>query len=338
MAKTVLITGISGFIAKHTAVEFLNAGYKVRGTVRSKAKGEKVIETIAKYADGAKVEIFEADLSSDAGWDEAVKDCDCVAHIASPFPLNQPKDENELIKPAVDGTLRVLRAAKKAGVKRFVQTSSLVAVMFGHGHDKLNFNEDDWSNLNGPGMNPYNKSKTLAEKAGRDFIAAEGGNMHYSTINPGLVMGPSLDEEIGTSLELVQMFLAGKYPGAPKLKMPVVDVRDIAKMHLLAMETDEPSGGRYAGVSEMSWMMEISTALRNGLGDGAKKVPKFELPNFMLKLVGLFGPAAKSIIPELGIDRGFDNSRTKKALGVEFIPMEEAAVASGKSLIEHGLA
>lgn len=338
MAKTVLITGISGFIAKHVALEFLKAGYKVRGTVRSKAKGEKVIETLKKHFDKAEVEFFEADLSSDEGWDDAVKGCDCVAHVASPFPMAQPKDENELIKPAVDGTLRVLRAAKKAGVKRFVQTSSSVAVMYGHGHNKLNFTEDDWSVLDGPGVTPYAKSKTLAEKAGRDFATSNGGDMHYSTVNPGLVLGPSLDGEIGTSLELVQMLLKGKYPGAPRITFPAVDVRDIAKMHLLAMETKESSGGRYIGCSDVVWMIDMARALQRGLGDKAKKVPKFELPNFMVKFVAIFDPAARSITGELGLDRSMDNSRTKKALGIEFIPVGGAAVASGESLIEHGLA
>ncbi len=338
MAKTVLVTGISGFIAKHVALEFLKTGYKVGGTVRSKAKGKKVAETLKKHFDKAEVEIFEADLSSDAGWKEAVKGCDVVAHVASPFPLAQPKDENELIKPAVEGTLRVLRAAKAARVKRFVQTSSLVAVMFGHAPNKLSFNEDDWSVVDGPGMSPYNKSKTLAEKAARDFIAEEGSDIHFSTVNPGLVMGPPLDSDFGASLELVQMFLKGKFPGAPRVKMPCVDVRDIAKMHVLAAETGQPSGGRYLGCAEMPWFVEVGKALHKGLGEKAKKAPKRELPNFMVKLVALFDPTAKLTVPDLGLDRKLDNSRTKKALGIEFIPVEDAAVASGKSLIEHGLA
>lgn len=338
MAKTVLVTGISGFVAKHTALEFLRAGYKVRGTVRSKAKGDRVIETLGRHADASGVKIFEAELSSDAGWEEAVTGCDCVAHVASPFPLAQPKDENELIKPAVEGTLRVLRAARKAGVKRFVQTSSLVAVMYGHPHDKMVFNEDDWSVLNGAGMSPYNKSKTLAEKAARDFVAEEGGDMHFATVNPGLVLGPALDAEIGASLELVQMFLAGKFPGAPRVVMPCVDVRDIAKMHLLATETGEPSGGRYLGCAAAPWLIDISRALKKGLGNKARKTPKFELPDLVVKIVAIFDPVARLSVPELGLARSVDNSRTKKALGIEFIPVEKAAVASGESLIEFGLA
>ncbi len=337
MAKTVLVTGISGFIAKHVAVAFLNEGYQVRGTVRSVSKTGPVEETLARHADTSKLSFVEADLMSDTGWNEAVKGCDCVAHLASPFPMAQPKDENDVIRPAVDGTLRVLKAAVKSKVKRFVQTSSSVAIMYGHGHNKLAFNEDDWSVVDGNGITPYAKSKTLAEKAARDFVAEHGGSMHFATVNPGLVLGPALDGTIGTSLEVVEMMMTGKYPGAPKMTMPVVDVRDIAKMHVIAMETTEPSGGRYAGVTDVVWLIDIARALRAGLGDKARKAPKFELPNLMVRLVGMFDPAVRSILPELGLDRSMDNSRTRKALGIEFISADDAAVASAESLIEHGL-
>lgn len=337
MTKTVLVTGISGFIAKHVALEFLKAGYKVRGTVRSKAKGEKVAETLAKYTDVNNLDLMEADLISDAGWDEAMFGCNCVAHVASPYPLAQPKDEHELIRPAVEGTMRVLRAAKKAGVERFVQTSSSASIIHGHDNKKLHFNEDDWSDIDGPGITAYAKSKTLAERAARDFIATEGENIHFATVNPGLVLGPPLDADIGSSLQVVQMLLSGKYPGVPHMNMPVVDVRDIAKMHVLAIETKEPSGGRYIGVARTVWFIELSSALRKSLGDQAKKAPKFELPNLMVRLIGLFDPAAKSIVPELGLDRKMDNSRTRKAIGIKFIPVDEAVVDSAKSLIEHRL-
>lgn len=337
MAKTVLVTGISGFIAKHVALEFLKAGYQVRGTVRSRAKAAKVTETLAKHADVEKLEIVEADLNGDAGWDEAMQGCDCVAHVASPFPMAQPKDEGELVRPAVEGTLRVLRAARRAGVKHFVQTSSTASIMYDFGKNPQIFDEDDWTNVSEPGITPYVKSKTLAEKAAREFMEKEGGDMHFSTVNPGLVLGPPLDSDIGTSLEVIQLLLAGKYPGAPRLKMPTVDVRDIAKMHRLAMETDAASGGRYLGVSGAVWMMDMAKALRKGLGDKAKKTPKFELPNVMVKLVGLFDPGARSIVSELGLDRNVDNSKTRKALGMDFISVDDAIVASGESLIEFKL-
>ncbi|MCB1382956.1 MAG: aldehyde reductase [Notoacmeibacter sp.] len=337
MADTVLVTGISGFIAKHVALEFLKAGYNVRGTVRDMAKGDMVARTLAQHADVSGLSFASADLGSDAGWDAAMEGCTGVAHLASPFPLTQPKDENDLIRPAVDGTLRVLKAARAAGIQRFVQTSSTVAVSYGHGHDKLHFNEDDWSQLDGPGMTAYAKSKVLAERAARDFIAREGGDMHFATVNPALVLGPALDEDIGTSLALIQMFLTGKYPGAPKMQMPVVDVRDIARMHRLAMETSEPSGGRYVGCDEFLWFIDVAKALRDGLGEKGAKAPRRELPNALVRLIGLFDPAVRQIIPELGIERSLDNSRTRKALGIEFIPAREAAVASGRSLIDLGL-
>ncbi len=337
MAKTVLVTGISGFIAKHVALEFLKAGYRVRGTVRSKAKGAKVTETLARHGDVQDLECVEADLNSDAGWDDAMQGCDCVAHVASPFPMAQPKDESALVRPAVEGTLRVLRAAKKAGVKRFVQTSSTASVMYDLGKSPQRFDEDDWTNVSEPGITAYVKSKTLAERAAREFIEKEGGDMYFATVNPGLVLGPPLDSDIGTSLEVVQMLLTGKYPGAPRLKMPTVDVRDIARMHRLAMETSEASGGRYLGVSGAIWMMDMANALRKGLGDKAKKTPKFELPNFMVKFVGLFDPGARSIVSELGLDRTVDNSKTRKALNMDFISVDDAVVASGESLIAFDL-
>ena len=283
--KRVLITGVSGFIAGHTALEFLKAGYHVRGSVRNAAKGDAIAAVLGQHGDISRLEFVEADLGSDEGWAEAVKGCDCVAHLASPFPLAQPKDENDLIRPAVEGTLRVLKAAKAAGVKRFVQTSSMVAVIQGHRHEKTSFTEDDWSNLAAPGITAYQKSKTLAEKAGRQFMAEHGSDMHYATVNPGLVWGPALDRDIGLpedeteALTKIDTFLSdlkeaqnrdglhvfGQSPGAPRLKLLVVDVRDIAKMHRLAMETGEPSGGRYLGVCGDVWMMDMARMMREKL-------------------------------------------------------------------------
>lgn len=330
----VLITGISGFIAKHTALQFLEAGYAVRGTVRDAKKGDDVAGTLSKYTDISKLEFAEADLLDDSGWDKAMAGCDCVAHMASPFPLAQPKDENELIRPAVEGTLRVLKAAADAGVERFVQTSSSVAVIYGHPHSKTRFDETDWTNVQNPEVTPYQKSKTLAEKAARDFVAEQGGNMHYASVNPGLVLGPPLDWRFGSSLEVIRMLLAGKYPGAPKLKIQVVDVRDIARMHLLAMETSQPSGGRYLGITDNIWMLDMANMLRDGLGDKARKAPKRELPNFMVKLVALFDGAARSVLPELGLDKRIDNSHTRAELAIDFIPADEAVVTAGKALID----
>lgn len=332
---TVLVSGVSGFIAKHCAVEMLQAGYGVRGTVRSLKRADEVRATIAKHADVSHLEFAQADLESDAGWPEAVTGCAYVLHVASPFPADQPRDEQDLIRPAVQGTLRVLKSAAAAGVQRFVQTSSMVAVMYGYPRDRTApFAEADWSILDAPGVSAYAKSKTLAEKSGRDFMATDRSGMHYSTVNPGLVLGPALDGDIGTSAEVIRLFLKGKYPGAPRLKIPVVDVRDVAKIHRLALETNVPGGGRYLAAADCLWMIEIARAIRDGLGDAARKVPNRELPDWLVRIVALVDGAARQSVPDLGKDFRVDNSRTRRALGIEFIPARDAAVALARSLID----
>ena len=338
MAKTVLVTGVSGFIAKHVALAFLEAGYDVRGTIRSLAKADQVRETLGRHADAARLALVEADLTSDAGWDDAMSGVDAVAHLASPFPPSDPKDENELIRPAVDGTMRVLRAAARHNVPRLVQTSSVAAVAYGHPRERTApFTEDDWSNLNGPGATAYIKSKTLAERAAREFAAGEGQSMHYASVNPGLVLGPALDRDIGTSVDVVRNLLAGRYPGVPRIFFGTVDVRDVATMHVRAIETAEPSGGRYLAVAGTCSLAEISLALRAALGDAARKAPTRQLPDAMVRLVALFDAQVRSISSELSRKLSFDNSRTRQALGIDFIPPAEAAVATARSLIELGL-
>jgi len=334
--KRVLITGITGFIAGHTAIAFLKAGYEVRGTLRSMKKAEVTKATLASLADVSKLEFVEADLMSDDGWATAMKGIENVAHVASPFPMGEPKDENELIIPAVEGTLRVLKAADKVGVKNFVQTSSVAAVAYGHGKSRTApYTEADWTVLDGPGVGAYIKSKTLAEKAARDYMKASGQKMHYASVNPGLVLGPLLDENFGTSVEIIQMFLSGKYPGTPKIMMSVVDVRDVATLHLKAMETSEPTGGRYLAVDRYVPLLTLSLALRNGLGELAKKAPKRELPNLVTRMVAIFDAGARSIVPSLGEVHSIDTSLTRKALNFpKFISAEDAAIATGQSLID----
>ena len=337
--RTVLITGISGFIAKHCALELLKAGYRVRGTVRNLDRTAQVLETLGKHADVSAVEFAQADLEADEGWPEAVAGCWGVLHVASPFPTTQPKDEQVLIRPAVDGTMRVLRAAKAGGVERLVQTSSTVSVTYGYPHDRAEpFTEADWTIVDGPGVTPYAKSKTLAERAAREWVEAGGGEMYYSSVNPSFVLGPALDTDVGASAEIIEMFLKGKYPGTPRVSFGCVDVRDVATMHLRALELDLPSGGRYLGVADCLWMRDIARAIRTGLGDAGKKAPSRDLPNWMVKLVGLFDPAARQIVPELGRELRIDNSATRAALQMEFIPARDAAVAMARSLIDLGIA
>lgn len=336
---TVLITGVSGFIARHCVVEMLNAGYAVRGTLRSLQRADEVRESLARHVDVTRLEFAEADLGTDRGWDEAMAGCHGVLHLASPFPARLPRDEQELIRPAVDGTLRVLRGAVRAGVSRFVQTSSMVAVMYGHDRERTTpFTGADWTRVESPDVTSYAKSKMLAERAAREFMERERPSMHYSSVNPGVVFGPVLDRDIGTSAEIVQAFLGGKYPGAPRLTIPVVDVRDVARMHRLALETSSPSGGRYLAVADCLWLIEVARALRASLGPAARKVPTRVLPDWAVKLVSVFDPMARQAVPDLGKQFRVDTGPTRQALGVSFIPAGEAAAAMGRSLVELGLA
>jgi dihydroflavonol-4-reductase len=336
--KTILVTGISGFIAKHCALDLLQHGYRVRGTVRSLDKAEEVKATLGRQCDTSRLEFVQADLLSDAGWDAAMQGVTGVLHLASPFILNEPKDPEELIRPAVDGTLRVLKAAVAAKVERFVQTSSMAAVMYGHPKERTApFTEDDWTVLDGPGVSSYTRSKTLSERAARDFMAKRKPAMHYASINPGLVLGPLLDRDIGGSAEVIQMFLRGKYPGCPKLSFAVVDVRDVAKMHRLALETTEPTGGRYIAASGAAWFVDMMRPIKARLGARASKVPRFELPNFMIHLVALIDPTARNILPDLGVEVRLDTGRTREALGIEFIGVEESAPAMAQSLVNLSL-
>ncbi|MFW2389994.1 MAG: SDR family oxidoreductase [Polyangiales bacterium] len=335
---TVLITGVSGFIANHCAVELLDAGYDLRGTVRSLARSDKVREVIGKHADASRLDFVEADLESDAGWRDAVSGCTHVLHVASPFPATQPKDEQVLIRPAVEGTLRVLRAANDAGVQRFVQTSSMAAVQYGHPDNRTApYTEADWTEVDAPGVTPYAKSKTLAERAARDFVDQQGAGLHYSSVNPGFVLGPVLDPEIRVSAEIIEMFLRGKYPGTPRVAFACVDVRDVARMHRLALEADVPSGGRYLSTAGSLWMVEIGQAIRAQLGEAARKVPRRNLPDWVVRLVGLFDPTARQIIPELGREVPVDDTWTRETLQMTYIPATDAAVAMARSLIDLGV-
>jgi dihydroflavonol-4-reductase len=215
----------------------------------------------------------------------------------------------------------------------------VAAMMAGHGFERTKpFTEDDWTNLNGPGVSAYQKSKTLSERAARDHIAATKADIHYASINPGFVLGPLLDSDHGASAQVIQMFMKGKYPGCPALSFPCVDVRDIGKMNRLALETNEPSGGRYVGVSESAWFVDMTRAIKAKLKpEHTRKVPTIQLPNFLIKLIAVFDKSARSIVPELGRQIGVDNSRTRKALGIEFIPVSESAPAMAQSLVDEGL-
>lgn len=338
--STILVTGGSGFVGGHVILQLLEGAHTVRTTVRNLTKEAAVRDTLAKAgATGLdRLSFFAADLSADAGWAEAVAGCEFAQHVASPFPLAQPKDENELIRPAVDGTLRVLRAARDAGVKRVVQTSSFAAVGYGHGHRDTPYDERDWTDVNGPAVQPYMKSKTLAERAAWDFIAREGNGMELAVVNPVGIFGPALNDDLSTTIELIKQMLDGKLPGAPRLYLGAVDVRDVAGMQVKAMTVPEAAGQRFLAVAGGAVSMaELAGFLHKNLGDKAAKAKLRELPDWLVRIVAIFNPLAREAVPRLGIKGEASNAKARDVLGWTFRTNEEAITASGESLIRLGI-
>ena len=338
--STVLVTGGSGFIGSHCILQLLAAGHRVRTTVRN-PKREADVRAMLKdgsAAESDRLSFVTADLERDSGWQEAVAGCDYVLHVASPFPLNVPKDENELIVPARDGALRLLRAARDAGIKRVVLTSSFAAIGYGQKERSTPFTEKDWTDPNGDDVAPYTKSKTLAERAAWDFIAKEGGALELSVVNPVGVFGPVLGPDYSTSILLVQRMMEGAMPGAPRLYFGVVDVRDVADLHIRAMTHPAAKGERFLAVAgDFMSMLEIAEVLKARMGTSAKRVPTRQLPNFLVRLASLRDPAVKIILPELGKWKNATNEKAKRLLGWTPRSNEEAIVATAESLVRLGL-
>jgi nucleoside-diphosphate-sugar epimerase len=327
-ATTVLVTGASGFIGLHCVRELLARGYRVRGTVRSLERGPSLQETLSKYVDASLFELVEANLMEDGGWSEAMKGCRFVLHVASPVPSEPPKYEDEVIVPAREGTLRVLRAAAAARVERVVLTSSIAAVADGHPRDPTRiFTEEDWSNLDGD-LSAYDKSKTLAERAAWEFVRnlpAERA-MELSVINPGLVLGPLLEAHHSISIEAVRKLMRKEYPGAPRLGWPTVDVRDVADAHVAAMTLD------------FVWMKEIAEILQRNFASEGYVIPTRTLPNFLVRLVGLFDKVTAVAVPRLDLELHVSNGQIKRILGWQPRGTEEQVVSTGRSLIDLGIA
>jgi dihydroflavonol-4-reductase len=313
--EKVLVTGITGYIGQHCAAELLRQGYEVIGTIRSRSKASATKNAIARVAPVQNLSFSEADLLSDKGWSEAMKDCTYVLHVASPFLLEEPKDEDEMIAPAVEGTKRVMAAAQMAGVKRLVLTSSTFAIIAGKASGR--YGPDDWSDTNA-NIGAYAKSKTLAERAA--WESATGGDMELTVINPGAVFGPSLGAQIdGQSVAMMTKMIKGQVPLIPDLAMGMVDVRDVAKLHVSAMTASAAAGQRFiACTSEPVEMATLAKVLRDA---GYKKAPSMKAPTFVLKFMGLFDREAKGMIPFLGKKAALDNSATLKILSWKPTPM-----------------
>ncbi|MCC6826771.1 MAG: aldehyde reductase [Novosphingobium sp.] len=336
MSTRVLVTGASGFLAQHLILQLLAKGYHVRGTLRAMKRADEVRRVLATFDPRAKdIEFVEADLGADAGWAEAVKDCTYVQHIASPFPAVHPKDENDLIRPAREGALRVLKAAKAAGVKRVVMTSSMAAIAYGHGDKRAEVSDETmWSNPDGPDNTPYTKSKTLAERAAWDYVSGAGKGLELATINPTGIMGPALSADVSTSLEIPIRLMNGKTPGIPRIGFSMVDVRDVAECHIKAMEIPEAAGERFLATEGFLWFHEAAEILRRKFPAYDSKIPKMKVPDFVLKLMAIFQPIYRQTVTELGRTRKASNAKASRVLGVKFRTAEEALVASAESLIQ----
>lgn len=338
--STVLVTGGSGFIGSHSILQLLAAGHQVRTTVRNLAR-ESDVRALLKVggADpGGRLTFFAADLEKDAGWTEAVAGCDYVLHVASPFPATIPKDENDLIVPAREGALRVLRAARKAGVKRVVLTSSFAAIGYGHKPQTAPFNETDWTDPTGEDVTPYVKSKTLAERAAWDFIGKEGNGLELAVVNPVGVFGPVLGADYATSILIVQKMMDGAVPGCPRLYFGAVDVRDVVDLHLRAMTNPAAKGERFLAVSgDFVSVVEVARVLKQRMGSAARKVPTRELPDFMVRIAAMLDPAIKQVLPELGIVKNATGEKAQRVLGWTPRSREDAIVATAESLLRLGL-
>ena len=338
--STILVTGGSGFIGSHCILQLLAAGHQVRTTVRS-LKREGDVRAMLKEGGaepGDRLSFIAADLENDAGWPEAVAGCEYVLHVASPFPPNIPKHEDELIVPAREGALRVLRASRDAGVKRVVLTSSFAAIGYGQKPQKTPFDETNWTDPNGDDVLPYVKSKTLAERAAWDFIANEGGGLELSVVNPVGVFGPVLGPDYSTSILLVQRLMDGAMPGCPRLYFGVVDVRDVADLHIRAMTHPAAKGERFLAVAgDFMSMLDIAKVLKSRMGASAKRVPTWQLPNWLVRIAAMRDPAVKQILPELGKMKNATNEKARRVLGWAPRSNEESIVATAESLVRLGL-
>jgi dihydroflavonol-4-reductase len=334
-----LVTGGTGFVGAECLVQLLAAGHETRATVRD-LKRESDVRAMLRQGGagevGERLKLFRADLNADAGWAEAAAGCDYILHVASPFPSTVPKDENELIGPARDGALRALKAARDAGVKRVVMTSSFAAIGYGAPKDRTAaFTEKDWTNLNDPTVQAYPKSKTIAERAAWDFIAREGGTLELAVVNPVLVLGPVLGPDTSPSILFISRLLDGSLPGCPDLSFGVVDVRDVADLHLRAMIAPAARGERFlATAGDFVSVREIAGMLKDGLGAAARKVPTRRLPSWLVRIVGLFDPQVKGIVPELGKHKNTSNEKARRLLGWAPRSPREAVLATAQSLSE----
>jgi dihydroflavonol-4-reductase len=331
--KTVLVTGGSGYLGSWCAIELLRRGYNVRTTVRDLAREPQVRAAIGSEVDpGERLSFFAADLLDDAGWEEAVDGCAYALHVASPFPPAQPKDPDDLIVPAREGTLRVLRACLGAGVERIVVTSSVAAVTGGTKPVSGPLTEENWSDPDNPKMSPYARSKTIAERAAWDFMREQGAAERMATVNPGAIVGPVLSEDRSFSLQAIERLLGGM-PGIPRIGFSFVDVRDVADLEIRAMTDPAAGGERFIATAEFMWMAEVAAVLRERLGEGAAKVPSRSAPNLLVRAMALFDPGARSVVGQLGKRTRLSSEKARDRLGWSPRQLADTIADCGESLL-----
>nr|WP_062783045.1 NAD-dependent epimerase/dehydratase family protein [Novosphingobium capsulatum] len=332
MGGTVLVTGGSGYIAGYIIRALLDEGWTVNTTVRDLAREAQLRAQLG--GSYATLRFFKADLMDDKGWRAAMDGCSHVCHVASPITVQAPRQEDELILPAREGALRALRFARAAGVERFVQTSSVAAIVYGHGKGIRRFTEADRTDTDGPGVHAYAKSKTLAERAAREWIAREGRGMEFVSINPSVVLGPVWGEDYSTSIELVRQLLAGAVPGCADLGFGVVDVRDVAALHVRALTEPGIDGERFIASGPFLKMIDIARILRQQLGQKARRVPLRHVPDWMVHALALVNPMVRQVTGELGNVRDTDAGHALSRLGWATRPVEQTITDCAQSLIE----
>ena len=335
MGNTVLVSGGSGYIAGFLIRQLVAEGWMVHTTVRNLAKEAAVRELLA--VDNSRVRFFAADLMADAGWAEAMAGCGYCVHVASPLPAGIPKHADELIVPARDGALRALRAAKAAGVQRFVMTSSVAAISYGRGPGVHHFTEADWTDLSQPGISPYIQSKTVAERAARDWMAGEGGAMEYCSICPSVVLGPVWSRDYSASVMVVRALLDGRMAACPDIGFGIVDVRDVADLHVRALTAPDMANERFIASGRFVKLREVADILRSGLGTQAHRVTTRDAPDWLVRLAARFNPLARAVVGELGSVRNQDASHAKAVLGWATRPVEQSIMDTAHSLIALGI-
>jgi dihydroflavonol-4-reductase len=334
-----LVTGATGFIASRIVLDLLEAGYKVRGTVRNLEREEELKSWLAPLTGRLdNLTLHAAELLSDDGWDQAMAGCKYVLHTASPFPAAPPENEDDLIRPAVEGTLRVLKAALRSRVQRVVLTSSLAAMTYGHPNRSRTFTEADWSKLDGD-IEPYQKSKTLAEQAAWDFVNSlpEGKSLELVAICPGYVIGPVINDRTPTSITLHKMLMEGAVPGVARIKFDLVDVRDVSRLHLAAMTSKEAAGKRFLCVGGAIWLPEIAKTLSDHFRPRGYRVPRIQFPDLAVHLFALVNQEASLVAKSVGHDPNFDTSQAREILNWTPLPLDQTIIEMGESLIEFGL-